>query len=108
MKDSVQYPMGHFEYLVLPFGLTNASAVFQAFVNNLMRDMVNMFVFVYLDDILIFSTSPQVHTQHVRKVLLWLLENQLFVKAEKSSNRSGSCSWGMSSQLMGSGLILLR
>ncbi|XP_052387748.1 uncharacterized protein LOC127934413 [Carassius gibelio] len=45
--------------------------------------MVNQFVFVYLDDILIFSPSLQVHTQHVRQVLQRLLENQLYVKAEK-------------------------
>ncbi len=45
--------------------------------------MINQFVFVYLDDILIFSLSLQEHTQHVRRVLQRLLENKLFVKAEK-------------------------
>ncbi len=44
--------------------------------------MINQFVFVYFDDILIFSPSLQVHTQHVRRVLQRLLENK-FVKAEK-------------------------
>ncbi|KAI3358929.1 hypothetical protein L3Q82_015322 [Scortum barcoo] len=47
------------------------------------RDMLNRFIFVYLDDILIFSRSLPEHTQHVRQVLQRLLENQLFVKAEK-------------------------
>jgi hypothetical protein len=69
--------------LVLPFGLTNAPAVFQALVNDVLRDMINRFVFVYLEDILIFSSSLQAHTQHVHQVLQRLLENQLFIKAEK-------------------------
>ncbi len=82
-KTAFNTPTGHFEYRVLPFGLTNAPAVFQALINDLLRDMVNRFVFVYLDDILIFSPSLQVHTQHVRQVLQRLLENQLYAKAEK-------------------------
>lgn len=82
-KTAFNTPTGHFEYLVLPFGLTNAPAVFQAQVNDVLRDMVNKFVFVYLDDILIFPSSLQAHTNHVRQVLQQLLENQLFVKAEK-------------------------
>ena len=67
----------------MPFGLTNAPAVFQALVNDVLRDMLNQFVFVFLDDILIFSKSLKEHVTHVRKVLQRLLENQLFVKAEK-------------------------
>ncbi len=82
-KTAFNTPTGHFEYRVLPFGLTNAPAVFQALINDVLRDMVNRFVFVYLDDILIFSPSLQVHTQHVRQVQQRLLENQLYAKAEK-------------------------
>ncbi len=76
-------PRGHFEYLVMPFGLSNSPAVFQALVNDVLRDMVDQFIYVYLDDILIFSSSLQEHVQHVRRVLQRLLENGLFVKAEK-------------------------
>ncbi|KAL0171103.1 hypothetical protein M9458_031414, partial [Cirrhinus mrigala] len=54
-KTAFNTPTGHFEYLVLPFGLANAPAIFQALVNDVLRDMINDFVFVYLDDILIFS-----------------------------------------------------
>ena len=50
--------VGHFEYLVMPFGLTNTTAVFQALVNNVLRDFLNTFVVVYLDDILVFSPDP--------------------------------------------------
>ena len=67
----------------MPFGLTNASAVFQTLVNDVLRDMLNKFVFVYLDDILIFSRSFEEHVQQVRLVLQRLLENRLYVQAEK-------------------------
>ncbi|KAL2077728.1 hypothetical protein ACEWY4_027232 [Coilia grayii] len=82
-KTAFNTPSGHYEYLVLPFGLTNAPAVFQALVNDVLRDMLNRFVFVFLDDILIFSKSQSEHQIHVRAVLQRLLENRLFVKAEK-------------------------
>lgn len=82
-KTAFNTPLGHFEYRVLPFGLVNAPAVFQTLINDVLRDMLNIFVFVYLDDILIFSPSLEVHVQQVRLVLQRLLENRLFVKAEK-------------------------
>lgn len=82
-KTAFNTPLGHFEYLVMPFGLTNAPAVFQALINDVLRDMLNRLVFVYLDDILIFSRDLEEHVQHVRLVLRRLLENRLFVKAEK-------------------------
>ena len=65
------------------FGLTYAPAVFQALVNDLIRDVINHHIFVYLDDILVFSDSLEERIAHVRLVLQWLLENRLFVKAEK-------------------------
>ncbi len=92
-KTAFNTPTGHYEYLVLPFGLTNAPAVFQGMVNSVLGDMINQFVFVYLDDILIFSPSLQVHTQHVRQVLQRLLENQLYVKAEKCEFHAQSVSF---------------
>ncbi|KAI7809212.1 hypothetical protein IRJ41_002606 [Triplophysa rosa] len=59
----------------MPFGLTNAPAVFQALINDVLRDMLNLFVFVYLDDILIFSASAQEHTEHVRRAPNSLLDS---------------------------------
>ncbi|XP_065821877.1 uncharacterized protein lrfn4b [Labrus bergylta] len=82
-KTAFNTPSGHYEYLVMPFGLTNAPAVFQALVNDVLRDMLNDYVFVYLDDILIFSPDEETHILHVRQVVQRLLENRLFVKAEK-------------------------
>lgn len=80
---SGKLPLGHYEYLVMPFGLTNAPALFQRLVNDVLRDFINHFVFVYLDDILIYSEDPTQHENHVHLVLQRLSENQLFVKAEK-------------------------
>ena len=77
-KEAFNTPTGHWEYLGKPFGLTNAPAV-----NDVLWNMNNQFVFVYLDDILMFSKSPEEYTTHVRIVLRHLLENRLFVKAEK-------------------------
>ncbi|KAI7799302.1 hypothetical protein IRJ41_024940 [Triplophysa rosa] len=82
-KTAFNTPTGHFEYRVMPFGLSNAPAVFQRLVNDMLRDMVDRFVFVYLEDILIFSQSERDHVQHVRRVLGRLLENRLFAKVEK-------------------------
>lgn len=82
-KTASNTPNGHYEYRVMPFGLSNAPAVFQALVNDVMRDFLRQFVFVYLDDILIFSKSMVEHVQHVRQVLQRLLAHHLFVKAEK-------------------------
>ncbi|KAI2662297.1 Transposon Tf2-6 polyprotein [Labeo rohita] len=84
-KMAFNIPTGHYEYLVMPFGLTNAPAVFQAMINDILRDMLNQFVFVYLDDILIFSRSLEEHEGHVSRVLQRLLENHLYVKPEKCS-----------------------
>ncbi|KAJ8416815.1 hypothetical protein AAFF_G00326930 [Aldrovandia affinis] len=92
-KTAFNTPLGHFKYLVMPFGLTNAPAVFQALVNDVLRDFLNRTVFVYLDDILIFSRNLQEHTTHVRQVLERLWENQLFVKAEKCEFHASSVSF---------------
>lgn len=53
-KTAFNTPTGHYEYLVMHFGLTNALAVSQALVNNVLRNMLNKHVFVYLDDIQFF------------------------------------------------------
>lgn len=76
-------PFGHFEHQVMPFGLTNGIAVFQSLMDDILQDMLNRYVFVYLDDILIFSCTLKEHKVHVHRVLQRLLENHLFVKPEK-------------------------
>lgn len=81
-RTAFNTPTGHYEYLVMLFGLTNAPAVFQALIDDVLRDMLNKFVFVYLDDILIFSCSKSELVHHVPTVLQRLLQNALFVKPE--------------------------
>jgi len=56
--EALNTPLGLFEYLVMPLGLMNAPVVFQALLNDILRDYLNLFVLVYLDDILIFSKCP--------------------------------------------------
>ena len=55
-KTGFNTPSGHYEYKVMPFGLTNAPATFQAMINDVLRDFLDHFVYVYLDDILTVST----------------------------------------------------
>ena len=64
-------------------GLTNAPATFQAFMNHIFRDMTDIFVVIYLDDILIFSNSLEDHWVHVQCVLEHLREYDLHSKPEK-------------------------
>lgn len=67
----------------MQFGLTNAPAVFQSLINDVIIDFISKFVFVYLDDILIYSPDIQSHKEHVEAVLQRLFENKLYIKAEK-------------------------
>lgn len=82
-KTAFRTRYGLYEYLVMPFGLTNAPATCQQFVNDVLREYLDRFVVVYLDDILIFSEDPAEHDSHVRKVLQKLAAANLFVKGEK-------------------------
>ncbi|KAL0149332.1 hypothetical protein M9458_055370 [Cirrhinus mrigala] len=82
-KTAFSTTSGHYEYRVMPFGLVNSPSVFQAFINDVFRDMLGRWVIIYMDDILIYSNSLETHITHVRAVLLRLISHQLYAKAEK-------------------------
>ncbi len=74
---------GSYEFLVMPFGLTNAPVTFYTLMNDIFRERFDDFVVVYIDDILIYSSSLEEHAEHLRKVFQKLRENKLYAKLEK-------------------------
>ena len=82
-KTTFHTRYGSFEWLVMPFSLTNAPATFQRFMNDVFSDMLDVNIVVYLDNILIYSDNPEEHCKHVREVLHRLRANGLFAKPEK-------------------------
>lgn len=82
-KTAFRTRYGSFEYNVMPFGLCNAPATFQRFMNEVFADLLDISVVVYLDDILIYSDDPTSHTQHVREVLERLKKHGLFCQSSK-------------------------
>ena len=81
IKTAVTTPFGLYEYVFMPFGLRNAAQSFQRFINRVMSDLD--FIFVYLDDILIFSSTPEEHEKHLRIVLERLKESGLRLNLSK-------------------------
>ena len=84
-KTAFTTPLGHFQYKVLCFGLTNAPATFQSVMNRLFAPYIDKFVVVYLDDILVYSRNPEEHLSHLRFVLEVLRREKLFAKLSKCS-----------------------
>jgi hypothetical protein len=74
---------GSFEWLVMPFGLSNAPTAFQHFMNNIFGDLLNICVIVYLDDILIYSDNRSQHKKHIKEVLYRLWKHGLYANAGK-------------------------
>ena len=82
-KTGFRTRYGHYEFLVLPFGLTNAPATFQQMMNDVFRPYLGKFVIVFLDDILVYSRTLEEHAMHLRVVLDILRKEVLFAKESK-------------------------
>lgn len=67
----------------MPFGLTNAPSVFMDLMNKVFHKYLDWSVVVFIDDILVYSTNHQEHTEHLQKVLEILREKKLFAKLKK-------------------------
>ncbi|KAJ9529349.1 hypothetical protein QJQ45_013782 [Haematococcus lacustris] len=80
-KTAFVTPEGQFQYKVLSFGLTNAPATFQRVMNRVFEKQVKEgVVLVYLDDILVMSSSPEEHAMHLKEVRQVMKDNQLYAK----------------------------
>ena len=82
-KTAFRTRYGHFEFLVLPFGLTNAPATFMNLMHSIFREQLDDFVIIFLDDILVYSKDLDSHVAHVRQTLSILRHHQLYAKVSK-------------------------
>jgi len=83
-KTAFRTPFGHYEFLVLCFGLTNAPATFQSTMNRIFAPYIGKFMVVYIDDILIFSKNAEEHKHHLQLVLEVLKNERFYAKLSKS------------------------
>ena len=82
-KTAFRTRYGHFEFVVMLFGLTNAPAAFIDLMNRIYRPYLDQFVVVFVDDILIYSKGRAEHEQNLQLALQALREHQLYAKLEK-------------------------
>lgn len=83
LKTAFSTPYGHYEYIRMPFGLKNAPATFQRLINKVLYGLINRVCVVYMDDILVFSTSMQEHVSNIRMVFDRLREARLRIQINK-------------------------
>lgn len=84
-KIAFQTHHGHYEYLVMPYGLTGAPATFQSIMNHVLAPLLRKCVVVFIDDILIYSKTYEEHIQHVQLVFQLLQEHQFKIRLSKCS-----------------------
>ena len=82
-KTEFKMRYGYFEFIVIPFGLTNAPGAFMDLIHRVFQPYLDQFVMVFMDDILIYSESEKKHEDHLRIVLQILRDHQLYAKFNK-------------------------
>jgi hypothetical protein len=82
-KTSFNMRFGHYDFIVLPFGLMNATGVFMSLMNGVFHEYLDKFIQVCINDILIYSRTMEEHDEHLRLVLQCLRENKLYGKLSK-------------------------
>ena len=82
-KTAFRTRYGHYEFLVMPFELTNAPAAFMDLMNRVFRPYLDQFVVVFIDDILVYFRDEPEHEQHLKIVLQTLREKKLYAKLSK-------------------------
>lgn len=84
-KTAFRTHQGHYELLVMPFGLSNTPSTFQGVMNRIFHPYLRKFVIVFFDDILVYSPSLETHIEHLEIEFKCLLENQFYLKRSKCS-----------------------
>nr|GEY17825.1 reverse transcriptase [Tanacetum cinerariifolium] len=82
-KTAFRTLYGHYEFLVMSFGLTNAPAVFMDLMNRIFHEYLDKFVIVFIDDILLYSKTKEEYEEHLRIVLGTLRQEKLYTKFSK-------------------------
>ena len=82
-KTAFRTRYGHYELLVMSFGLTNTPAAFMDLMNQVFRLYLDQFMVVFIDEILVYSRNEEEHALHLRLVLQTLREHQLYFKFSK-------------------------
>jgi hypothetical protein len=82
-KTTFRMRYGHYEFVVVPFGLTNAPTTFMCLMNSVLNKYLDKFVLVFVDDILVYSKTREEHEEHLRMVLQVLREHQMYAKFSK-------------------------
>lgn len=83
-KTAFSVNNGHYEYLRMPFGLKNAPSTFQRAMDSILKEFINKFCLVYMDDIIVFSKSLHDHLIHLRQIFQKLREHNLKVQLDKT------------------------
>lgn len=82
-KTAIWLHLGHYEFIVITFGLTNAPTIFMTLMNTLFRKHLQKVMLIFMDDIFIYSKMTEKHKEHLRQVFDVMRSNKLYIKWNK-------------------------